>query len=322
MSRKIEIKRIKPKDRIISSLDGKVLYIDIGAVVADESVVSVGGVSEYLSPEAVKEYIYRGVESRKIFDKSPESIIHEIRRLFERIPRRRVASGFFRTGGRYAIPGTAFKGAVRSRVEYKFIPKSCGEGVYKSPSCYSVFGNVRTKSKRHMKFYRVDESIKRYPCRYDNKQFRSVCLVCDLFGAPKLASRVLFSDLIMSHGKVERLDVGRFIKDVEVALPKSEFKGSIVGYNMSMEDAGILFLGLEAYTNRRILLGRYKYRTLETPIQYRGKRFRFGIVEIKINKIVYGGRERGVNKFIEEARKEIIKYVDEGFLDIDIGVVS
>lgn len=153
-----------------------------------------------------------------------------------------------RYDAKIVIPASAIKGAIRSRIEYKLSPEV---------SCYSVEQQKLKPMKfyeRHLKFWGADVIKSRGSCNFaeDGK----VCVVCDLFGSPSLASRIYFSDLEMTSGSVIRLQD----LNVEVVAPASEFKSTVSIVNCDFLDLGLLFLGLELYSGSPILLCAYKYR--------------------------------------------------------------
>jgi len=164
----------------------------------------------------------------------------------------RLERGFPRySDGRPFIPGSSIKGAVRSRIEHMLKPFKAGGDLY-SYSCYIVQeAGVVEALDGHVKLWGEEAVYPREPCRGF-----AACYVCDLFGNPNLASRVLISDAVMSRGRVKMLDD----LQVEAAVPGSRFKLAVSGFNMSLLDLGLLLLGFGVLDGKGVLMGLYKYR--------------------------------------------------------------
>lgn len=193
--------------------------------------------------QVIEEYLKRPYQNQG-FQKLVSEVDLKLKSLVKMKPSHKLS----RYDMRVVIPASAVKGAVRSRIEYKLSPKV---------SCYSVEQEKlppKNFYERHLKFWGDDVVNPRGSCNFisDGK----VCMVCDLFGAPGLASRIYFSDLEMISGNVIKLQD----LNVEVVAPNSEFKSTINIINCDLVDLGLLFLGLELYSKSPILLCAYKYR--------------------------------------------------------------
>jgi len=219
------------------------------AIVPSDSYVFVGGMTRglesWLSP--LEKKIDEHINSLGPVDEEA------IRRTFGNLLRpQRLDSvtQLLKYGQTYAIPGSSLKGAIRSRVEYKFKPFRVGAG-YMSHSCYVIQDQFSRQAPNHTVFWGEDVTYLRDSCAPPK-----VCVVCDLFGCPSLSSRIHFSDALMTSGQVQ------FISEVrrEAALPNSEFKTDVTMLNADFSDLGLLFLGMELFTSSPILIGAFKYR--------------------------------------------------------------
>jgi len=173
--------------------------------------------------------------------------------------------------GRVIIPGSSVKGVVRSRIEYKLSPKY---------SCYSVESRSLPQEKflrKHVILWGEEVTKARGSCRAETGE---VCLICDLFGTAGLSSRVHFSDMIMTDGSTQYLeDLG-----IEAVAPSSKFNLEVICSNADFLDLGLIFLGLEVFTNTPILMCAYKYRFNPklSGKPYRG-RYVFGLVKFNLD---------------------------------------
>ncbi|MCD6514056.1 MAG: hypothetical protein J7L07_03955 [Candidatus Odinarchaeota archaeon] len=190
----------------------------------------------------------------------------------------------FKVNDKPIIPGSSLKGAIRSRVEYLF--KSSPHDV---PACFRVQSRQPITSRIKRRFWRHfliwgEDVVSEVRQGCDPKR-GDVCVVCDLFGAPGLLSKVFFGNALpINDVKLEVLTVrfgrGRLVK-VEAIPPRSEFKFKMVVNGASLEQLGLLFLGMRVNEGKPILIGKFKYREVETN---KGV-FRFGRLILKIEKI-------------------------------------
>jgi hypothetical protein len=152
-----------------------------------------------------------------------------------------------RIGGKPAIPGSSLKGAVRSRLELTF--RGYNGSV---PSCFSVIGDVKIPSWRHREIYRSSSENRGPPCDY--LRYGTVCKVCDIFGAPGLASRVHFPNLIFGDEDEISSDLGRI-----VVIPRgAESEGALLFQGMEPYELGLVLIGMGNL--KPLLIGRGKYR--------------------------------------------------------------
>lgn len=329
-----------PRDRLI---DGRVnLRLAFKAKVCRESYVFTRPfmVSPHVDDRfirslyrLVEDYFLRGANTHDDFENLIKAVNSKLKSLKVKPPPK-----IPRYDAKVIIPASALKGVVRSRIEYKLSPKI---------SCYCVEEQKmppKNLYKRHLTFWGKEIDKPRGSCSFvkkeekekEEEESRKVCIVCDLFGSPGLASRIYFSDLEMVSGKVTRLqDLG-----IEVIAPQSEFKSTVNIINCDLIDLGLLFLGLELYSGSPILLGAYKYRYNPSAggLKYRGN-FIFGALrfqledfsEILTNRLasllkerlgeVKGGRRISREDLIKAARLELEDKLRENVF-FDRGVIK
>jgi len=215
------------------------------------------------------------------------------------------------------ITGASFKGAIRTRIEYKFKPYKIGNS-YQSYSCFSVTGKSTTPSPNHMIFWSQEVLLNRLSCKYDEKKSPYVCIVCNMFGAPGLSSRYFFSDLILEKGDVELL---KDMNGIEAVKPNSIFSGEIVGINTNFVELGILFAGLELYSDIPVLIGAFKYQYIPKLKKslFRNK-FEFGTVKFELVDFEPKNIAKDVNELISKARSELEK--SEYKMDLELGRIA
>ncbi len=310
MQRRVKVfkRRYTPRNEIEKGRFNIILYLK--AKVPENSYLATLSMPASVDPyiKVYKKFI--NVSEDFLEHKNILKYINDVNRIVrESLKDNGITGKFPRYGDKYFIPGSAIKGAVRSRVEYKFIPYN-----FQSYSCYIVqnpFINMNF-AKNHVKFWGNDVTLHREECYGEN-----VCIVCDLFGSRGLESRVQFSDAVMEKGGVEKLgDL-----NIEAVKPNSEFSLKIYCKNVNFVDLGILMLGLEIFTNSPILLGMYKYRFRKN--KYRGRYF-FGL----LNMGIVGFKEVLTNELSNFELKDIIKrsFVElkdsfGEYLDINKGVI-
>jgi len=216
------------------------------------------------------------------------------------------------------IPSSSLKGAIRSRLEYKFIIKNGS-----SYSCYSVIAMRfdREKAKRHISFWGEDISNIRQSCNLNISP--DVCRVCDIFGAPGLSSRVDFSDAL-PISRVRLIPVEIFGTNYYVIPPGGRFKFDAICRNFNMEDLGLVLLAMEVYSNTPIIIGRFKYRYNPLVGGKYGDEYYFGLLHLKILNVRYvypGWDYKDLSEVIKASREAIEHYVKDGYLDPDRGVI-
>jgi len=218
-----------------------------------------------------------------------------------------------RISGKPAIPGSSLKGAVRSRLELSFKGKNGSV-----PSCFSVTGMVEKPSWRHMEIYESSREDRGPPCDY--LRYGTVCKVCDIFGAPGLASRVHFPSLFFERTELMETEAGKL-----AVIPEGlESTGKLLFHGMEPYEMGLVLVGTG--NGKPLLIGAMKYRSemgriLITPISWSFMKYSKGILEeLGVDK-----KEDGTltvdsdslnlwNKLVEEARRRYKDYlVEEDF---------
>lgn len=216
------------------------------------------------------------------------------------------------------LPASSLKGAIRSRLEYKFIPKN---GT--THSCYiatSLEEYDKSFIVKHINFWGEDVSLFRRPCNIELT--KDVCIVCDMFGSLGLSSRVDFTNA-MPIGEIKMEIKVEYGQNLRVIPPNSRFKFEIFCRNFSLEELGLLFAAMELYTNSPILIGRFKYR--RNPKLVPSIEYYFGLLKISLMKISYVYPEwkyENIKDLLKDARNAIEHYVSDGFLDLNKGVIS
>lgn len=219
------------------------------------------------------------------------------------------------------IPSSSLKGAIRSRLEYKLIPKNGS-----SYSCHIItsLGDVDSSlAKRHIEFWGEDIKYYKAPCNIEISD--NVCIVCDIFGSSGLISRVDFSNAYsIDNVKLVRVNIPIGIT-YDVIPPNTNFKFDIICKNFSIEDLGLLFTALEQYTNSPILIGKFKYRYNPKVGEKLFNKFYFGLLKIKVSNINYVYPEwnyRNIDEAMKASREAIEHYIKNGFLDLNKGVIK
>ncbi|MEM0456818.1 MAG: RAMP superfamily CRISPR-associated protein [Nitrososphaerota archaeon] len=223
-------------------------------------------------------------------------------------------------GGVPYIPASSIKGAARSRLEYKFSPKRSGDGLV-SNACYIVQdGEV---GERHRNFWGNDATYRREgPCDVKGRYSDKVCIVCDIFGAPSLSSRVDFSDAIMTAGNVELLT------DLKIRAfkPGSSFVLSCIGRNFNYEELGLLYLSLELFSGSPVMIGFGKYSHNPIVGQPYGGKYYFGLMRFNLEEVtIFNGDLSSQSilprQSIEKAKSALEQSEHHPYLDYEKGVI-
>ncbi|RLI81297.1 MAG: hypothetical protein DRP01_11050, partial [Archaeoglobales archaeon] len=125
------------------------------------------------------------------------------------------------------------------------------------------------------------------PCDYtDPESVGGVCVLCDIFGAPGLASRVEFGTFTLMGDsrnflEVLELDHGESVKAVK---PGAVFEGSL-SFRLHSFELGLLFVGMGFRDGKwnPMLLGKSKYRVRSSQ----HNRCRFGRVVFELEAIAF-----------------------------------
>ncbi|MEM3714655.1 MAG: RAMP superfamily CRISPR-associated protein [Nitrososphaeria archaeon] len=226
----------------------------------------------------------------------------------------------YSTNKQYYIPASSTKGALRARLEYKFKPIKVGDKLV-SMACYIVQDWPQAKG-GHLRFWGDDVNyLREGPCNAYLSD--KVCIVCDLFGAPSLAARVVFSDLIMDSGNL------RSLPDLNISVfePGAKFSLKVSAFNANWVDLGLLFTAMEIKSGSPILIGarKYVYNKLLGSL-YKG-RYSFGLLKFYLEQATIFDHTLkpnvySVNEFTNEAFKALEKSHYHQYLDYHKGVLK
>jgi CRISPR-associated RAMP protein (TIGR02581 family) len=182
--------------------------------------------------------------------------------------------------GRPYIPGSSFKGALRSQVEALMRAIQAQMGWYEL-SCESV-SKPDTKTYEGCLTPRMVQKKKedlrdRPPGELDKVLRNKSCWTCRVFGAPWLASKVLFKDLTVDESTwfdhyeirdgvgIDR-DTGRAAEQIkyqyEVVPAGTAFEFKVVVENASDAELGLFLLGLKQFEEGTVQLGGARSRGL------------------------------------------------------------
>lgn len=193
-------------------------------------------------------------------------------------------ASFVRTGaGQPYIPGSSFKGALRSAVERMAASlqgvgpaekglRTCllddSAGGPGDPNCPTVHKGWQTAFGQARERGADEDEIERWLYR-GSRQFPHVtlCDTCRLFGSPYVASKVTVRDLYLAgpthteirHGVGIDRDTGTAraqIKfDYETVPGQVVFKFELAAENLSERELGLLCSGLRAFEQEQVMLG-------------------------------------------------------------------
>ena len=209
-----------------------------------------------------------------------------------------------RYADRPCIPGSSLKGTVRSRLELSFTAvnrwvRSCFHRAGKPPApgqpgrVHFELWKPATEESRVIGF-RGRKPVRDRVCDATKVFDRvRVCVVCDLLGAPGLASRVLFGNLEHRKGRLIKLELDGHEK-LWAFEPGSTFEGDVAFVGLREEELGLLLVGLGATEDGNfnpILMGKSKYRPRKVirsdPPGWEGETVRFGAVKLGVKKMVF-----------------------------------
>lgn len=191
--------------------------------------------------------------------------------------------------GRPYIPGSSFKGVLRSHVE--MVLRTIDEKLAclcvtfedyqddppgSQPHCPTTLRPEALKAR--VDFLRAqDENPKREDTPYhDTIYLKEACTVCKVFGSNGLSSKVIIPDLALAeselgadgvwHGRTQVRHGVSIDRDTETAVDGrlytgevvpagTRFSGEIIIENGSPADQGLVLLGLRAFEQGRVTLG-------------------------------------------------------------------
>lgn len=313
---KIEVERFEytARDSILSDRDMYILKLS--CIVDNDSYLFSSSLPIILEREKMEKVIRSRLEELKSRNVNERDLLEEVSKLVREISIIKKTGGttreFSKINERYFIPGSTLKGAIRSRIEYKF---KVHNGTIKS--CYIVESDfLRNQAVNHIKFW--GESVTTSRGRCDATRGK-VCIVCDMFGSPSLASLVYIDDAYMYKGDSMRVNE---LNGIEAIEPGSIFTTTIICKNFDSLRLGLLLLGLELFSNSPVLVGMYKYRFNVKLGRLFKERYSFGLIKFKLDEI-YSFKERSsidVNDLIKKCKDTLDDKLNE-YIDWERGVI-
>jgi len=217
------------------------------------------------------------------------------------------------------IPGSSLKGSIRQRIEHLFVFNVAKNFIH---SCFinqsRGFIKIDDYNRRFINIYGIDGQIQE---RGRDQPPNKVCIVCDLFGAPSLASRISFSDAY----PVETIELVEITIEEGAKIfcvpPDTDFRFQVNIINHKMEQTGLLLKGMNILQQRPILLGQFKYikNKVKDESNFFG-RVQFSLEKVRENSIIQGkvqSKTLDNAKFIREAIGETDKKFQGSLRDID-----
>ncbi len=213
-----------------------------------------------------------------------------------------------RYGGKVCIPGSSIKGVVRSRLELLSSPindrvESCFRVVDSPPM--QVQPPQGSQGWRHARIWWDAPSQERVSTCNPLEGDYSLCVICDIFGAPGVASRVFFSNACSDKVEVETkvLDYGECL---ELIPPNKSFLGELSFTSLKPSELGLVLLGMGAGSDgtfKEILLGKSRYRIRRAR---EGSKLELGRVVFKLRSIKL--RDYSLSEYLsnEPKLKEIL----------------
>ena len=167
-------------------------------------------------------------------------------------------------GDSICIPGSTIKGLLRSRLE--LTPSKDRKAV----SCMHTITQPITELPkpgthgwRHARVWsNVIAENRGEPCDPASTQDYTICVVCDLFGAPGVVGRVMPSNFCCSRDAYEKLDLP-YGEKVYAIKPNTVLRGFIHFSSLRVEELGVLLISMGITRGRTegvpLLIGKHKY---------------------------------------------------------------
>lgn len=179
------------------------------------------------------------------------------------IDKLRIVLKHIYTAGLPCIPGSTVKGTIRSRLELM----AGGRGkLPEASACISVEEHIPrtppTPGKpgwRHITIWGSAVTVERERESYIEEEYvAELCPVCNIFGGPGIASRVMFSDFCGCKTVVKDTVYGM---PMEFLPPNCVLKGFVILRGLSLAELGLLLIGMgfNGSSFKPILIGRFKY---------------------------------------------------------------
>jgi len=160
-----------------------------------------------------------------------------------------------------AIPGSSIKGNIRSRLELSLVPRD-----REAVACltyYSYLQEEPFKGTHGWRHYRIWREALTQPrvAKCDATKQDKVCLVCNLFGAPGLASLINIGTFYQTSQDNNPVKLEQRGERILAAKPGTVFSGEIYFRGLNTSELGLLFIGMGQSEKgpRIVLLGKHKY---------------------------------------------------------------
>ena len=183
------------------------------------------------------------------------------------------------------IPGSSLRGVLRSQIERivrTLEPISSTQKYNGRGACNPVVGNEWCITNERMKALRQEQERRPNPDKcfadpdkwFAGQVWHDTCRVCQTFGSAWLASRVRIADLHLvdpDESRIERRDGVAIHREKETVEDKYDFEtlpaGTsfelyITAENLSEEEFGLLWLGIQELKEGHIQVGGFKGRGL------------------------------------------------------------
>lgn len=180
------------------------------------------------------------------------------------------------------IPGSSVKGNIRARIELTLAPRN-GRAI----SCLTNQKILSSEPPRgahgwrHYRIWKGSLSLFR-GARCEATKSNKVCVVCNIFGAPGLGSRVNIGTFYAKPpAYTEKLEYRG--ERIIAAKPGTVFTGNIAFRGLSIDELGLLMLGMGQEPNgpRIVLMGKHKYAAFAEKLM---GRILYNLVKVQISK--------------------------------------
>lgn len=217
--------------------------------------------------------------------------------------------------GRPFIPGSSFKGILRSHVE-RIVPNlcnftTCGLTKQEKTCCATVNKEKETEFKELWKDERIAAA------------YELLCDTCKLFGSTLLTSKIKIPDLLVKDPWLDLFEIRDSVAidrdtetavdgakfDYEVVPSKTEFEFEAIGENLNERDRFLLSVGLLEMMAGNLSLGGITSRGLG----------RFSLIIDGIFWVDFGDPNKLFNFFLQEEGKQMEEISPDAFIRDSIG---
>lgn len=203
-------------------------------------------------------------------------------------------------GSNTCIPGSTVKGLLRARLELCKSRNALAIGCMKTR--IQRMSSLPPKGKHGWRHALVwNDVVLEYrgdQCNPAESNDYTICKICDIFGAPGIAGRVMPSNFCISSSILGKLDLP-YGEKVWAIPPNSKLYGSIIFTSLDVEEIGILLIAMgfvkgsvvdrDAVKGMEVLIGKHKYvyknmgnarfgiLSIDFPHRFRGLLNNYGI---------------------------------------------